>query len=101
MEAPDLAGVAGAVRGLSFWGNGCWQQIGSKGPLFLERNDGSWRSLRERPEVQLRHRRAHVFDAVEVRVDRERGLDVGVAEDLLRDRGMHLCAREQRRCRVP
>ena len=64
MEAPDLAGFAGAVRGLSFWGNGCWQQIGSKGPLFLERNNGSWRSLRERPEVEFRDGRAHVFDAV-------------------------------------
>src|SRR5438552_3219311 len=40
------------------------QEIGSKGPLFLERNNGSWRSLRERPEVEFRDGRAHVFDAV-------------------------------------
>jgi len=54
MEAPDLSGVSGAVRGLSFWGSGSWQQIGSEGPLFLERNNGSWRLLRERTEVELR-----------------------------------------------
>jgi hypothetical protein len=100
LEAPDLAGFAGAVRGLSFWVLRRWQQIGSKGRLFLERNDGSWRSLRQGSEVEFRDRGAHVLDAVQVRVDRERRLDVGMAEDLLRDRRMDLCARKQRRGRV-
>ena len=67
-----------------------WQQ---RSPV-LERNDGSWRSLRERPEVELRDRGAHVLDAVEVRVDGERGLDVRVAQDLLSHGRMDLRARQ-------
>lgn len=85
MEAPDLPDLVGTVRGLSFWGKGGWQQIGSKGRFFSEWDHWGRRSLRERAEVELHDGRAHVLDAVEVRVDRERGLDVGVAEDLLRE----------------
>ena len=94
MEAPDLAGFAGAVRGLTFWGSGRWQQIGSKGSLFLERDDGSRRSLCKRSEIELCDRGAHVLDAVEVRVDRERGLDVRVPQDLLCHGRMDLRARQ-------
>ena len=71
IEAPDLPGVPGTVRGLSFWGSGRWQQIGSKGRLISERDDGSRRSLRERAEVELCDCGAHVLDAVDVRVGRE------------------------------
>jgi hypothetical protein len=65
MEAPDLSGLSGAVRGLSFWESGRWQQIGSKGRISSERKHRCGRSLRERAEVELRHGSAHVLDAVD------------------------------------